>query len=133
MAKILGIDYGAKRIGVAMSDEGGRVAFPFSVVPNDKNALFTLRSLCGEEKIGRIVVGESLNSRGEDNQVMAAARLFVETLAEETALPVSFEQEFLTSVEAHRSSFEEQGKKGRQEVDSSAAALILQRYLDKQK
>jgi putative Holliday junction resolvase len=127
----LGIDYGSKRIGVALSDEGARVAFPFSVVANDKNALFTLKSLCDEEKVGRIVMGESLNSRGEDNQIMAAARIFARTLAEETSLPVSFEHEFLTSVEAHRSSFDEQGKKGRQEVDSSAAALILQRYLDR--
>ena len=133
MNKIIGIDYGEKRIGVALSDEGGKVAFPFSVVPNDKNALFALRSLCEEEKAGRIVMGESLNSLGKDNQVMAGARLFVETLAKETGLLVSFEQEFMTSVEAHRSSFKEQGKRGRQEVDASAAALILQRYLDKQK
>lgn len=129
----MGIDYGAKRIGVALSDEGGKIAFPFSVVANDKNALFIFRSLCEDEKIGRIVIGESLNSQGRDNQIMAGARFFAETLAKETSLPVSFEQEFMTSVEAHRSSFVEQGKRGRQEVDSGAAALILQRYLDRVK
>ena len=116
---------------MALSDEGGKIAFPFLVVVNDKNALFALSSLCKEEKVGRIVIGESLNGEGEENQMMAGARLFAETLSKETNLPVSFEQEFLTSVEAHRSSFIEQGKKGKQGVDSSAAALILQRYLDK--
>lgn len=131
MSKILGIDYGAKRIGIAMSDENQKVAFPFLILPNDKDALPLLCDLCGKEKIERIVMGESLDERENENKIMPEARLFAEALSGKTGLPVSFEKEFMTSVEAHRSAFEEQGKIGRQEVDASAAALILQRYLDR--
>lgn len=131
MSKIVGIDYGTKRIGIALSDEGQKVAFPFLILPNDKNILTTLVKLCESEGVGKIVMGESLDARGDENDIMAAARAFSQSLAKETKLPLSFEQEFMTSVEAHRSAFEEQGKRGKHEVDASAAALILQRYLDK--
>ena len=132
MAKTLGIDYGSKRIGLALSDEEGRVAFPFETIENSAKAVSKIRSICEREKIGRIVVGESLDESGNDNAIMPEVRVFSDKISKETGLPVDFEKEFFTSVEAHRSAFEEQGKEGRQKVDASAAALILQRYLDRQ-
>jgi len=131
MAKILGIDYGKKRIGVALSDEGGEFAFPFSVIDNGKSAVAKIKEICVSEGVKKIVVGESLDSEGRENPIMKEARFFAEELSGGTGTEIFFEKEFMTSVEAHRFAFKEQEKKGRQEVDASAAALILQRYLDK--
>ena len=79
-----------------------------------------------KERIERIIIGESVDTKGEDNEIMEASRAFALGLEEKTGLPVIFEKEFFTSVEARRSD-------NKKEVDDRAAALILQRYLDKQK
>lgn len=133
MTKILGIDYGTKRIGVAISDESGKFAFPLLIIQSDKNAIAEIKKICEERGIGGIVVGESFDDEGKENKLMSAVRPFAEKLSAETGLPMFYEKEYMTSVEAHRFAFKEQEKKGRQKVDDSAAALILQRYLDKQK
>ena len=133
MAKILGIDYGKKRIGVAISDQGGKFAFPHSIVDNDRDGIIVLKEIIEKDGVEKIVFGESLNSDGRENPIMEDTRAFAERLSLETGRPVFFEKEFMTSVEAHRFAFKEQEKKGRQEVDASAAALILQRYLDRQR
>lgn len=131
MSKILGIDYGTKRVGIALSDESKKVAFPFIILPNDQNFIASVVKLCAEEGVDCVVMGESLDMNGDDNIIMKKARIFSEEFSGISGIPVFTEQEFMTSVEAHRSAFKEQGKTGRQEVDASAAALILQRYLEK--
>lgn len=122
--KYLGIDYGGKRVGLAVSDEDGRVAFPYSVISNGKNILDEIGEIIRKEKIGKIVIGESKNFAGEPNKIMAKINEFKKELEEKFKTEVIFEPEFMTSQQAERI----QGKNEMQ--DASAAAIILQSFLD---
>lgn len=126
MGKFLGIDYGSKKVGVALSDEEGRVAFPKAILGNNSQLIDELKNYVKENLVGTIVVGESLTSAGAENKIMLEARAFAKCLGKKTGRPVFFEKEFFSSVEARR-------YMGHPEVDDSAAALILQRYLDREK
>lgn len=123
--KYIGIDWGKKRVGVAHSDEDGVVAFPLRTLSSDERLVGELKRICTEVGASAFVVGESLDFAGKDNPVMARITPFVEKLREETGLPVFFEREFLSS--AHADSIQGTGTGN----DASAAALILQRYLDR--
>ena len=124
MAKYLGIDYGAKRVGVAVSDERGAVAFPREILKNDKTLAERIGAFVRDEHIGVIVIGESKDKDGNDNLIMAEARQFALTLQKALPVAVEFEPEYYSSVEARRDangSF----------VDARAAAVILNRYLER--
>ncbi|MES2953765.1 MAG: Holliday junction resolvase RuvX [Patescibacteria group bacterium] len=121
--RYLGIDYGSKRIGVALSDAEGDFSYPKEVVKNDKYALDHITRLCTKEEVGGIVMGESRDYKGIENPIMKKARAFAAALAEKTTLPVHFELEFLTSAEALR--IQDPGSL----LDASAAALILKSFL----
>lgn len=123
--KYLGIDYGEKRVGIAVSDEDGSMAFPLDVLSNDKRLTTRIREICKREKAEAIVIGESKDLAGKDNAIMPGARSLVSALKKEVGLPVSWESELFTSAEAERI----QGKHGM--LDASAAAIILKSYLDK--
>ena len=140
--KFLGIDYGTKRIGLAVSDENGKLAFPKEIVLNDANTFKRFSEVIKEENIGEIVIGESVDFSGKLNALSARIEVFILELREKFGLPIHKQKEFLTSVEARRSknvkaeksllqahSKVKQMKSGR--IDASAAALILQRHLDK--
>ena len=140
--RFLGIDYGTKRIGIAISDENGRLAFPKEIVLNDKNTIDKIGEILKKEKIDEIVVGESVDFSGKLNILSAQIDFFIKDLEERFELSVRKQKEFLTSVEARKSkdgkekfnqkqahSKLKQKKSGH--IDASAAALILQRYLDK--
>lgn len=122
---IIGIDYGTKRVGVAISDTSETLAFPKEVIQNKSNANVagTLRSIYEKEKARMIVLGHSKNSQGEDNAVMDVVRE-LKTLLEEFSIPVVFQEESWSSAEASRY----QGHIA--DLDASAAAIILQRFLD---
>lgn len=128
--RYLGIDYGTKRVGLALSDEAGAMGFPHAVVPNDPLLLGSITELIRNEQVGAVVMGESLNFKGEENPVAKEARAFVQSLIEETGITVFYEPEMLTTQEARRD-FE--GIRTHGVVDSSAAALILTSFLDKQR
>lgn len=124
--KYLGIDYGTKKVGIAISDDGGEFAFPNSIWPlND--ALKIVEDLCKREKIEVIVIGESRASNDIPNDIVTDVNSFKAKLGINTRLPIFLEREAYSSVEAHRY----QEKKG--DRDDSAAAIILQRFLDKKK
>ena len=140
--RFLGIDYGTKRIGVAVSDENMSLAFPKEIVPNDANTFKKIGEIIKSEKISEIVVGESVDFSGKLNALSARIDVFILELGEKFNLPIHKQKEFLTSVEARKSGDTKkdlspsqahgrvkQIKSGR--IDASAAALILQRYLDK--
>ncbi|MFA6585996.1 MAG: Holliday junction resolvase RuvX [Candidatus Paceibacterota bacterium] len=140
--RFLGIDYGTKRIGVAISDEERVLAFPREIVLNDLNTLDKLGEIIKEENIGEIVVGESVDFSGKLNVLSARIDVFILELKDKFNLPIHKQKEFLTSVEARKAgdskkslnqsqahSKIKQIKSGR--IDASAAALILQRYLDR--
>jgi len=124
--KKLGIDYGTKKVGIALSDEGGTVAFPYGVFPNDNHLTSFISDLCKKENIQTVILGESLDFSGQPNPVMKKIRAFKKTLEEKLSLSVFFEKEFLTSKQA-RNIQEDSAL-----TDASAAAIILQSWLDKQ-
>ncbi|MES2023898.1 MAG: Holliday junction resolvase RuvX [Patescibacteria group bacterium] len=140
--RFLGIDYGTKRIGVAISDENGTLAFPKEIVLNDENTYKKIGEIIKKENVAEIVVGESVDFSGKLNALSARIDVFILEMAEKFNLPIHKQKEFLTSVEARKSKDQKkdfnqaqshskvkQIKSGR--IDASAAALILQRYLDK--
>lgn len=120
----MGIDYGIKRVGVALSDEGGRLAFPHAVVPNTPELVSTLVSLCRKKNVSLVVVGESTDFAGKDNPLMEHITPFVTELQRETGLSVVLHPEFLTSHQA----VQIQGKNDM--LDASAASIVLQSYID---
>lgn len=127
--RYMGIDYGTKRVGIALSDEAGVMGFPHAVMANDHRLLDDVAHLIKEREVGAIVIGESLNYQGGENAVMEAARSFVAELAERTGVPVHFEPEMLTTQEAKRDG--EGVHHSRGIVDSSAAAIILTSFLSR--
>lgn len=135
--KYIGIDYGTKKIGLALSDEGGSIAFPHSVIPAGREALSAVASLIKENAVEGVVIGESRDFSGEKNEVMEDIEQFKKDLEELTALPAAYEREFFTSAMAARQfAPEEKSRKANPKqdtLDASAAALILQSYLDRNK
>ena len=122
--KYLSIDYGTKKVGIATSDDDGLMAYPCMVAPNDKDLIRDIKEIVRAMNINSIVIGESVDENGMPNEVMKKIRSFAVDLENEIDLPIHFEKEFMTSLEARRF-------QGKHIVDDSAAALILQRYLDR--
>ncbi len=123
--RYLGVDYGSKRIGLALSDEAGTMGFPHSIVKNTPRLVDDVCELITRERVGAIVVGESKNLSGKENPIARDARVFGDSVARISQKPVFFESEVFTSVEARRAA------KPRAAVDASAAALILTSYLSR--
>lgn len=124
--KYLGIDYGTKRIGIAISDDEGSFAFPREIVSSE-NVFEYLEDVIKKENISGVVIGESLASNGLKNDILLETKSFAKKLEAKITVPIFFEREGYSTVEAHRY----QTKKGNR--DDSAAAVILQRFLDKRK
>lgn len=122
--RILGVDYGSKRIGIAISDETRRFALPVSVLENSPVLFDEIAKLAVDYGFKEIVLGESRNYKGEANDIMIDALDFKDKL-EEKGYIVYLEPEFMTSMHAERLQGENKM------TDASAAALILQTYLDK--
>lgn len=135
--RYLGIDYGAKRVGVSLSDEEGRMAFPYKIIPNNMELVDAIHNICGTEEIGAIVLGESHDLSGAPNKIMGSIEEFKRNIEAELDLPVYFQKEFMTTIEARGRGGKEVNnakktiKTKQAPADASAAALILQRYLDK--
>ncbi len=135
--KHLAIDYGSKRVGMAISDDGGTLAFPYKIVPNSMELIDTIHNICGQENVSAIVLGESCDLTGQPNKIMGSIEEFKRNLEIELDLPVYFQKEFMTTVEARGREGKEQNNARKTpkdkpiQADASAAALILQRYLDK--
>lgn len=125
--KYLGIDYGSKKLGFAQSDDDGRFAFPLMISPNDKNVLKDTVDLIRELKISKVVIGESVDGKGKPNPIAKEARAFGKSLEDAVDVNIYFEKEWYSTVEARSQS----GKESCREVDDQAAAIILQRCLDK--
>src|ERR1700741_5495672 len=100
--KYLGIDYGTKRIGIAVSDAGGHVALPVSVIEAGLDALSEVVELATKNGVQQIVIGESQRLDGEANPVQEEIGQFKKDLEELSALPVEYERESFTSSLAAR-------------------------------
>ena len=122
--RILGIDFGTKRIGVAVSDEARQFALPLVVVKNSELAAKEILEIAHQHEVVEVVMGESRNYKQEPNAIFEEADAFKVKL-ESLGFTVHLELEFMTSMQAERF----QGKTDL--TDASAAALILQSYLDR--
>ena len=122
--RILGIDYGSKRVGIAVSDEAGRFALPVIVLKNSPKLVQEISDFARKNETAEIVLGESKNYKGKPNAIMPESLNLKKDL-ESAGFTVHFEPEFMTSENAERF----QGKNAM--LDASAAALILQSFLDK--
>jgi putative holliday junction resolvase len=128
--RILGIDYGTKRIGIAISDPDEQFALPHSVIKNslsiskDTSIVDHIVSIATAEGIETIIMGESRDYHGAPNKILSDVLALKQKL-EERKFIVHLEPEFMTSQQAERF----QGKHDKS--DAAAAALILQAYLDK--
>ena len=126
---LIGIDYGGRRIGVAVSDSGV-IASPHSVLPNEGDVVGRLDQLGRELDADEFVVGVPRRAKSHDGE--AKFQRFAEELRQRTCKPVVLWDETLTSVEAEARR-RESGRKGRDardDIDMYAAAIILQSYLD---
>ncbi len=124
IGKYMGIDYGTKRVGIALSDDDGRMAFPDEVLMNDTKLIEKLIDKIKKNNIKKVIMGESKNYKMEDNALMKEIidlKSVIETLAK---VDVNLQPEFMTSVQAEKI----QGKNDM--IDASAASIILQAYLD---
>lgn len=128
--KYLGIDYGTKKTGLAISDEAGRMGFPHAVRPTDPRLLDDLALLIKEKGIEAVVIGESKDLAGGANPVAEEARRFADDLAARTGIPVHFELEMFTTQAARRMP-DGSRMDGSPDVDAQAAALILTSYLER--
>lgn len=125
--RYMGIDYGTKRVGVALSDENGTMAFPHSVIPNDKKLLDTLEELIDEKEVNAIVIGHSKKGDGSDNPLQDDIDEFIGEMTLRTGLPIHLEPEQYSTLEAIRL----QGRNDK--TDASAAAIIVNSYLTRVK
>lgn len=122
----MAVDFGIKKVGIALSDQEQHFAFPHTVVRRED----ALEAVCGAAKshdVVAIVFGESKNFSGEDNPVQKSVASFAEKVGRKTGLPIYFEPEFYTTREAARIVGE------RDMIDAAAAAVILRSFIEKKR
>ncbi len=138
--RVIGIDVGARRIGLAISDATGTLARPLETItlargddPVARVATRVVQLAAEEDGVGRIVVGMPRRLDGTETDMTKAAAAFVEALRARVAVPVVTEDERLTSVEAEQrlARREPDWKKRKEKIDAAAAAVVLQDHLDR--
>ena len=134
MGRILGIDLGSKRVGIALSDNSNIIASPLKTLTfiNQKDLLDQLRKYITEFNVKTIVLGLPLNMRGIDTPQTKNIRDFKSSLLIFN-IPIIYEDERLSSISAKKSMVIQNIKTGynKSEIDMRAASIILQQYLDK--
>ena len=135
--KYLGIDYGTKKIGLAISDGMGMMAFPYMLLKNEKDPIASILEIIQKEGVEHLVIGYSVDNQGRENTVMKQVHEFKQLLSEKTPVPISFQKEFMTSVFARQDFLGKEKRNARQvkktkegDDDIAAAILILQRFLE---
>ena len=134
MGRSLGIDYGEKRVGLALSDRSNLIASPFKTINyiNENDLVTQLKKIVIENDIKNFVLGLPINMKGEDTAQTKIVRKFKKSLSS-LDLPVIYEDERLSSISAKNALILQNIKTGhnKPEIDKTAAAIILQQYLDK--
>lgn len=135
MTRLLGLDYGTRRIGVAVSDPLGISAQPLVIIEREDDAsdLKRIQDIAAEKEAQKLIIGLPLNMDGSEGTSAAKVRKFAAQLEEAIGLPVEFFDERLTSVQTERMLVEEadMSRHKRKGVrDKIAASMMLQAYLD---
>lgn len=133
MERVLALDHGEKRIGVALSDPLGMTAQAQPFLSNNESFWTNLEALIKEKNVTSIVLGLPTNRMGDDTKKTTEVRAFAVELEAKTKLPIIFRDERYSTVavERHLISADVSRKKRKQVVDGQAAAFILQGYLDR--
>lgn len=137
--RIIGLDYGTKTVGVALSDEGQLIAQPYITIERKhasklRQTYSQIETIINEQDVGKIVLGYPKNMNNTEGERAEATKIFMENLERRTGLPVILVDERLTTVEADRI-LEETGvahSARKEHIDKIAAAIILQSYLDRE-
>ncbi|PIY96339.1 MAG: Holliday junction resolvase RuvX [Candidatus Kerfeldbacteria bacterium CG_4_10_14_0_8_um_filter_42_10] len=135
MSKILGIDYGEKHIGLAVSDDEKKWVFPYSRIEKKswEQVFEELKIICEKENIEKIVVGLPLSLKENRNEKAKKIQDFIGRLEETVNIPADFEDERFTTKASEQLLKQAGKKKLKDKVDETAAVLILQSYLEKNK
>tara|TARA_Y100000768_G_scaffold348443_1_gene297366 strand:+ start:121 stop:531 length:411 start_codon:yes stop_codon:yes gene_type:complete len=133
MGRILGVDYGESRIGLALSDNTKCIAFPLKTIKNKNidSILDFFRKLNSEKNIESIVIGLPLGMNGKDTHQTKKVRIFSKSMGI-LGLPIFFQDERLTSISAKKSLIKQNIKTGhnKEKIDEIAATIFLQQFLD---
>ena len=100
--KFLGIDYGGKRIGLAVSNDAGTIAFPRETIANMQGVVGSIQKIIAEEKIGFVVVGDTKSYSGIPNPITLQVKDFVDDLKKVLDVPIASSWEAGSSIEANR-------------------------------
>jgi putative Holliday junction resolvase len=132
MGRVLGLDYGTRRIGVALSDPLGITAGPLAVLDTTKDPRRQLQRLVAEHDVDVVVVGLPVGLDGREGAAAEAARRFAAEIAPAVGVPVELYDERFSTVTAERSLIEAgmRRERRRETRDRVAAAVFLQAYLD---
>src|SRR5438270_9755135 len=132
--RILAIDHGTKRMGVAVSDELGMIAQPLEFIPAEPFAEFLnrLKEILHDKEVELLLVGMPRNMDGSYGPAALKVQEFVAVLKEAIAVPIKTWDERLTSAQANRFliAADMRRSKRKEKVDQTAAAILLQSYLD---
>jgi len=137
-ARFMGVDYGERRIGIALSDPTGTLASPFDTVLRRRGKrppLTALEKIAHEHEVGGLVVGLPLTLAGEEDAWCIEVRRIGDELGRRLGLEVAYIDERMTSVVAERgirtAGLRRKQREDKSRVDAAAAAVILQRFLDR--
>jgi putative holliday junction resolvase len=137
LGRVLGIDYGERRVGLAISDPTGIIAQPLPTLQRRKGKrppVAQLARLAADNEVVSIVVGLPLTLDGDESDWTREVRAFGDALATRTGIPVAFIDERMTSVRAEQAvrslGLRKQQRQEKERVDAAAAMLILQAFLD---
>lgn len=136
-SNILGIDFGSKKMGLAIAHTLTKVARPLKVLPFNGAFWQNLNTIIDEWEIAQLVIGLPLDMDGQEQQITRQTRNFAKKAAQLTNLPIAFSDERLSSFEAERL-FQKQRQAGqakakdKAQIDALAAQIILQSWLDQQ-
>jgi len=133
MGRIAAIDYGLKRIGIAISDEGKKIAFPLETVPGGKGAIEHIQKALNKRDVELILVGFPLLMSGQEGEMALLVKKFAADLELALQIPCLLIDERLSSKQADRSMKEiHLNRKERTEkMDTAAASFLLQSFLDR--
>jgi putative holliday junction resolvase len=140
LPRVLGVDYGGRRIGLALSDPTATLAQPLTVLTRragKRPPVQAIADLVTLHEVSHLVVGLPLTLAGDESDWTREVRAFGEKLAERAGVGVTFADERLTSVAAERAvrsiGLKRSQREQKERIDSAAAVLILQSYLDRTK
>ena len=136
LSRVLGLDFGERRIGLALSDPLGIIAKPLTIIDRKKTAdhISRISEIVSERKITSIVVGLPLTLKGDYSKQTEIVLAFIDQLKSDLQIPIMTVDERLSSVAAEKSLQAQAVKTGHNKgrVDETAAAIFLQEYLDSQ-